>query len=113
MMILAITSIQLKSPWAALNFYVHVYRVVQQLRSSKCMEYKTRGNGLMKHYTMSLWRNEKDLREFTTHDGHLRAMRKSPKLASEIRTLNVEAEAILPWQEGILLLNVQGKRIQF
>lgn len=42
-----------------------------------------------KHYTMSLWKNEKDLKKFAYSGAHLHAMKKAYKIAKEIRTLTM------------------------
>ena len=60
-------------------------KIMGQLKSTNCKEFKKRGFWT-KHYTMTLWENEADLKEFARSGAHLEAMKISNKIAKEIRT---------------------------
>ena len=60
---------------------------------------------------MSLWRNDRDIREFVGNGEHLHAMKNAKKVAREIITLNIEADIMPSWIEAKSLLEKQGKEI--
>ncbi|MGI9549742.1 MAG: hypothetical protein ACR2MT_00975 [Aurantibacter sp.] len=60
---------------------------------------------------MSLWRNDKDIKEFILNGEHLYAMKDARKVAKEIKTLNIEADIMPSWIEARSLLEKQGKII--
>ena len=111
-MILSITSITLKSPLKLYRLIVYTSGIFRQLRGTNCISYKTHGRWTT-HYTMSLWRDEKDLHDFSRSNEHLQAMRNSRKIAREIRTLNIEAAAMPAWSEARSMLASHGKIIRF
>lgn len=56
------------------------------------------------HYTMTLWNNETELQEFARSGAHLEAMKKSHKIAKEIRTVTIEVETLPNWKQAKKLL---------
>lgn len=108
---LTITSIELKNP---LKFFVlsfHALQILKQLQSDKQIGFKKRGFWT-KHYTMSLWKNEADIKSFASSGAHLEAMKQSKKIAKEIRTLTIDAESFPEWKEAYKLLE-KAKVLRF
>ena len=106
-----ITSIELKGP---LKFFLLSYRamlILKQLKTTNCREVKTKGFWT-KHYTMTLWNSEQELKDFARSGAHLAAMKKSREIAKEIRTVTIPAEKLPDWNEAKKLLD-QGKIIQY
>ena len=58
---------------------------MNQLKASNCVSHKTLGVWT-KHYTMTLWRTEEDIKAFAHNTAHLDAMKKSKSIAKEIKT---------------------------
>lgn len=83
-MIISITSIKLKGPFAFFPFSMRAMRVVQQVQATSCKEFKKRGIWTT-HYTMTLWANEQDMSDFVRSKAHLEAMKASSRFAREIR----------------------------
>lgn len=100
---LTITYIELKGPFDFFILSKKALHIIRQLRSTKCKEFKKKGIW-KKHYTMTLWDNENDLREFASSGAHLSAMKTSGEIAKEIRTLTIEANELKGWKEAQLLL---------
>lgn len=92
-----VTSLELKGP---LKFFALSYRalqIVKQLKSSTCKEYRSQGFWT-KHYTMSLWNSEEELKEFARSGAHLDAMKQSKAIAKEIRTYTYDSDTLPSWK---------------
>ena len=106
-----ITSIELKNPLKFFKFAFYVIQIVKQLKASKHKDFKNKG-AWIKFYTMTLWENETDMIEFAKSGAHLESMKKSKKIAKEIRTYIYETEILPTWEEAVILLE-RGKVIKF
>ena len=106
-----ITSIELKGPLTFFALSSQALKITRQLKSSNYREFKKSGFWT-KHYTMTLWRSENDLKEFARSGAHLEAMKTSQKIAKEIRTLTIDAESLPSWAEAKKLLE-NGKVINY
>lgn len=98
-----ITSIELKGPLKFFVLSAQALKIIKQLRATKYKGFKKRGIWT-KHYTMTLWNNESELKEFAKSGAHLDAMKKSKKIAKEIRTITIDAETLPSWDEAKRLL---------
>lgn len=85
-----IASIELKGSIKFFALSANALRILRQLRSTNCKEFKKRGFWT-KHYTMHLWNNERELEDFARSGAHLQAMKDSKQIAKEIRTLTIDA----------------------
>ena len=65
------------------------------------------------HYTMTLWENEEDLKTFAKSGAHLEAMQKGAKIASEIRTLTMDAEQLPDWKTAKTMLAERGNIMRY
>lgn len=66
----------------------------------------------MKHYTMTLWESEQDLKLFASSGAHLDAMKSSKEIAREIRTITIDADKLPNWKEAEKLLE-KGTSVKF
>lgn len=106
-----ITSIELKG---ALKFFVlsvKALKIVKQLKSTNYKDFKKKGLWT-KHYTMTLWNNEEELKEFARSGAHLEAMKISKQIAKEIRTITIDANTLPNWKDAIKHLE-NGKIIKY
>lgn len=106
-----ITSIELRNPFYFFTLSMISMKIVKQLKSTNCKKLKNTGFWT-KHYTMTLWNNEKDMKDFATSGAHLEAMKHSKKISKEIRTITIDATELPNWAEVKNLLN-NGKVIKF
>ena len=95
-----ITSIELKGPFQFFALSAQALKIIKQLRSTNCKDFKKKGIWT-KHYTMTLWNNEDELKAFATSGAHLDAMKSSKQIAKEIRTITIETDALPTWKEAI------------
>lgn len=98
-----LTSIELKSPLHFFSLSRQAFKIIKQLNRSPHLDFKKRGLWTT-HFTMTLWTNEEELLAFARSGAHLEAMKNSAKIAKEIRTLTIDAEALPSWKEAQGLL---------
>ncbi|MCG8576894.1 MAG: DUF3291 domain-containing protein [Flavobacteriales bacterium] len=106
-----ITSIALKGPLKFFALSSQALKIIRQLKTTNCKDFKKRGFWT-KHYTMTLWSDENELREFAKSGAHLEAMKSSSQIAKEIRTITIETDSLPNWKEAKKLLE-SGKVINF
>jgi hypothetical protein len=98
-----ITSIELKSPFHFFALSLKALQILKQLKATHYKDFKKRGIWT-KHYTMTLWNDENELKEFALSGAHMEAMKKSKELAKEIRTITIESVSLPSWKEAKKLL---------
>lgn len=106
-----ITSIELKGPLKFFALSTKALSIAKQLKSSNYKDFKKKGIWT-KHYTMTLWNNENDLKYFARSGAHLAAMQSSKEIAREIRTITIEAEVLPDWKQAMKLLE-KGKIVRY
>ncbi|QNL21533.1 DUF3291 domain-containing protein [Hyphobacterium sp. CCMP332] len=111
-MILSITHLKLKSPWKIFPFMATTAKIIKQLDKSAVVNFKSNST-LRNHYTMSLWKNEKDMRDFYRNGDHAKAMKNAKNIAAEIKTIHFEADAFLPWKKAKKEVDEKGKKLTY
>lgn len=106
-----ITSIELKGPLKFFALSANAMKIIKQLKTTNCKAFKKQGFWT-KHYTMTLWNSEEELRDFAKSGAHLEAMKLSKTLAKEIWTYTYETDSLPNWKEAKSLLR-QGKVIRY
>lgn len=106
-----ITSIELKGPFKFFALSASALKIIRQLKSTNYKDFKKKGIWT-KHYTMTLWNSESDLKEFAKSGAHLEAMKNSRKIAKEIRTITIDADSLPSWEEALKLLE-RAKAIKY
>jgi hypothetical protein len=107
-----ITSLELKSPWKFFSLSYQAMKILQQLATTDCVEKKSTGFWT-KHYTMTLWKTEGDLKNFAKSGKHFESMKKGAQIAKEIRTLTMDATKLPNWKEAKAVLNEKGRIIRY
>lgn len=93
----SLTYIKLKSPLKFFTLSFNGMKIVRQLKTTNCINVKNTGFW-KKHYTMTLWNNEQDIKDFYKSGAHLEAMKISNKIAQEIRTITIDADSLPDWK---------------
>ena len=106
-----ITSLELKGPLKFFALSATALKIMKQMRSANALAFKKRGVWT-KHYTMSLWKDEHEMKAFALSGAHLEAMKNSRKIAREIRTVTIDADALPDWNTARALLE-KGKVLKF
>ncbi|MFS4456603.1 DUF3291 domain-containing protein [Maribacter sp. 2304DJ31-5] len=106
-----ITSIELKTPFKFFRLSSSAWKITKQLKSMGYIDYKKKGFWT-KHYTMTLWRSEDEMKKFALSGPHKEAIRNSRLIAKEIRTITVDADKLPSWSIAKQLL-FRGKVIYF
>lgn len=110
-MILVITSIELKSVFHFFKLSSNALKVSSQLKKTNCRDFKKKGFW-KKHYTMTLWDDELQMKSFAKNGAHLEAMKHSSNIANEIRTTTIEIDHFPSWAKAEELLK-DGNVIRF
>lgn len=95
-----ITSIELRGPLKFFALSSKALGIIKQLRATQCREFKKRGFWT-RHYTMTLWNNESELKDFARSGAHSKAMKSSKVLAKEIRTITIDTDTLPSWAEAM------------
>lgn len=98
-----ITYIELKGPLKFFALSTKAFKILKQLKSANHLDIKKKGVWT-KHYTMTLWNNDEDLKTFASSGAHLEAMKVSASIAKEIRTYTYETDKLPSWKEAEELL---------
>jgi len=106
-----ITSIELKGPFKFFALSASALKIIKQLKTTKCLEFKKRGLWTT-HYTMTLWNSEQELLDFARSGAHLEAMKISKNIAKEIRTITYDTTSLPDWKTAIAMLE-NGKVIKY
>lgn len=106
-----ITLIELKSPFSFFILSSIAWKIMKQLKSSNYIDFKKKGIWT-KHYTMTLWQSEKEMKDFALSGAHKQAMRNSMRIAKEIRTVTIDADKLPKWSIAKKLL-ANGKVLVF
>lgn len=107
-MIVSITRLRLRSPLKIPALLRHSGSIFDQLKSTDCVEVKTRGIW-KNHYTMTQWKSYEDMRAFASSGAHKEAMKMSKALAKEILVLSMECDSPPAWKEAKWLLKNDGQ----
>lgn len=100
-MIVSITKIELVSYSKLIEFFKFNVKVIDELKHSKCQKFKMTSDWNLKvWYTMTLWVNEADMRDFYTQGTHLEAMRQSRHFSSKIKSSRIQSPDLLNWREA-------------
>lgn len=100
---LTITYLELKSPLLFFKLSQSALYITLQVKQSNCLGMKKTGFWT-KHYTMTLWPDEKSLKDFSKSGAHLKAMKESGKIAKEIRTLTIDTTHFPDWKSAKKML---------
>jgi len=112
-MIITVTSIRLRKWWLYFYLTTLAFKITLQLRKQKgFVKMKNTGFGYL-HFTLSVWETEEDLKRFAREGAHLKAMKKSSVLATEIRTYTYQDVCPPNWKEAKNLLLEKGKVLTF
>lgn len=106
-----ITSIELKGPLKFFALSSLAWKIMKQLKSANYMDFKKRGIWT-KHYTMTLWHSEVEMKEFASSGAHKEAILSSQRIAKEIRTITIDTEELPSWSIAAELLK-KGRVIRF
>lgn len=98
-----ITSIELRGPFKFFALSHRAMHILKQLKATNCKDFKKTGIWT-KHYTMTLWNSEADLRAFAQSGAHKDAMKLSAQIAKEIRTITLDMDELPTWKEAKVLL---------
>lgn len=107
-MIIVITQIKLRSPWAFFGLANMARKIVGQLKNHPNSGFKKTGFWT-NHYTITSWNNRQEMQDFARSGAHLDSMKKAGSIAKEVRTLTYEADAMPTWSAAKAMLEKDGR----
>ncbi len=100
-MIVSITKIELISYARLFAFFKFNRQIIDDLKQSKCVEYKISGSWHLKDwYTMTLWVHENDINAFYRNGAHFEAMKQSKTFSNNIQSKRIYHEELIRWKEA-------------
>jgi hypothetical protein len=113
-MIIAITSIRLRSLWNLFKFGSLVGQILKQIKSQKgFVTMKASPSIGYTHYTVSAWRSEADLKTFARSGAHLSAMKQTARISTEVKSYIYQAETTPDIKSAKKILAEKGKVITY
>lgn len=111
-MILTITLIELRSPLLFFKLSAYHIKITKQAKNASCISIKSTGFWTS-FYTMTLWESTEAMKNFARSGLHLEAMKLSSTIAREVRTLSIESNSLLSWNEAKEKLRSSGKILKY
>lgn len=112
-MVVTVTSLRLKSAWLFFKLSWHGLQISRQAKTKPgFIKMKNTGFGYL-HYTCSAWQDEASMKNFAKTGAHLKAMKKSSAMATEIKTYTFETDRMPDWIEAKTLLAEKGKSLLY
>jgi len=112
MAFISITRLRLRSAWYLLPFIIHAQRSGKQLASqSKFLRGKTLLDKHLTFWTMTIWNNIADMREYTNTDAHKKAMPKLQDWCDEASIVHWEqvGDDFPDWQDAYQKMLAEGR----
>lgn len=109
---LSITYIELKGPLKFFALSAEALKIIKQLKTTPCKKYKSTGFW-KKHYTMTLWSDTEEMKNFAHSGAHLKAMKMSSKIAKEIKVVTIDCNKLISWKEAKKLIANSKKAMRF
>lgn len=106
-----ITSIELKGFMKFFALSKQALAITRQLKGTNYVKFKKQGFWT-KHYTMTLWNTEGDLKEFARSGAHMEAMKTTKEIAKTVQTYTYDADDLPDWKTAKNLLKL-GKTLHF
>ena len=107
-----ISSIELKGLFKFFALSLKALKITRQLQTTNCKAFKKSGVWT-KHYTMTLWNSEKELKDFSMSGAHFEAMKSSREIAKQIVTYTYDATELPDWEKAKKLLTDRGHVINY
>ncbi len=112
-MVVTITSLRLKSLFGFFRLSLNGLKISLQAKGHPgFIKMKNAGFGYL-HFTLSVWEDQKYLKQFSRSGAHLEAIKQAGALAREIRIYTFESDVVPDWKEARTLIEKNGKVIPY
>lgn len=111
-MIASVTELNLKNFWSFLKFIPYAMRSHSQARQSDgLVSISTKSDGLLVQRTLTIWKDEKSMRDFVRSGHHLAAMKIFPNIANTSFTAHFETANHPTWEDALNYLKKHGRQV--
>lgn len=109
-MIASITELNLKNFWCYLRFLpLAVTSKMQADRAPGLISIQLASKGLFVQRTLTVWKDEKHMRDYVKSGAHLRAMKAFSKIANRSTTAHFPVKSLPTWNEALQQLKANGR----
>ena len=111
-MIASITELNLKNFISFLKFIPHAVKSHRKASNSPgIISVSVKSKGLLIQRTLTVWADEKAMKDFVRSDSHLNAMKVFPKIANTSYTAHFEVLKTPTWDESLEYLKLHGRKL--
>lgn len=111
-MIVTVTYFKLRSAIRGFELFAHEHRIKKQLNAGSCRGYK-KWFFWKDVYTMTMWDNEKVMREFVMSGAHKESMKSTARLGVQFKSVTFEVDELPSWKVAKAKLKAQGRTINY
>lgn len=109
-MLASATYLKIKSMFMLPRFAFHVSKVSRQAKKSEgLIHFSVKSKGLLKYYTLTVWKNKENMSNFRDKGDHLKAMKIINKLSNEYSFISWETDSIPGWEEVFKRVNNENQ----
>ncbi len=100
-MLIVATELHVRNFWRFFPFIRHAIKSNKQARQAPgCMHVWVGNGGWRIGYTLTAWQDQDAMLQYRNTGAHKEAMKKTKQLASRIRSMIWEADAVPDWKEA-------------
>jgi len=108
---ISVTRLHLKGKRKLPVFFWHTIKSIRQAKKAEGHLYSSVDKeGWLTFWTLTIWENEDYMRDYRKKGSHLKAMKVSKDIASELDYINWESEKKTPWDECKKRLNKEVEK---
>lgn len=109
-MIASITELNLKNLWSFLVFIPHAVKSkIQASQAPGIVSIVLGSDGILTQRTLSVWENEKAMRDYVKSGDHLKAMKTFAKHANKSFTAHFDVDSPPSWETALAHLRKHGR----
>ncbi|MBM7691573.1 heme-degrading monooxygenase HmoA [Peribacillus deserti] len=99
-MFISVTRLRLKGKRNLPAFIWYTVKSINQAKKAEGILYSSfNKEGWHTYWTLTIWENNQSMKKYRNNGSHLKAMKVSRKIASELESMNWEADHQPPWDE--------------
>ncbi|MFC3039197.1 DUF3291 domain-containing protein [Virgibacillus xinjiangensis] len=100
-MFISVTRLRLKGKRMLPSFYFHTITSMIQSRNAEGLEFSLfNKEGWDTYWTLTVWESKEHMMAFRNSGWHLKAMKRSRKMADQLEAVNWESDTLPGWKEG-------------
>ncbi|RBW67952.1 DUF3291 domain-containing protein [Bacillus taeanensis] len=100
-MFISVTRLHLRGKRKLPSFIWHTLQSMNQLKKAEGLTHSSfNKEGWLTYWTLTVWENKEDMKNYRNNGSHLKAMKIARKIADELESFHWEGETIPSWAES-------------